>query len=122
MEGEVLWEHQVPVFSDASPSLGMDIEVHGDCEQAVGRVAAQVVIPGQGVLIVDRAGQTLGWLEDQGVQHDADRLFNGNTLYTVTTKPGSEGPQVKEVSSEGEPVWEWSASAHLPAIHSCPHI
>jgi len=68
------------------------------------------------VLIVDRAGQKLAWLEDQRARYDADRLPNGNTLYILAEQDDASGPQVKEVSSEGQPVWEWSACEHL---HTC---
>ena len=103
MEGEVLWEHQVPVFSDASPSLGMDIEVHGDCEQAVGRVAAQVVIPGQGVLIVPGMTFTVEpminmggnrhcrILDDHWTVETLDRSLSAQFEHTITvTKTGVE--------------------------------
>jgi len=47
------------------------------------------------------------------VSHDADRLANGNTLYAFGYNDGLEDAQAKEVTPDGELVWQWYAKDYF---------
>jgi hypothetical protein len=125
MEGEILWEYAIPQEHGGVAGFGLDIEVHPDCEAADGGastagVAIQYVIPGSAVVMIDRSGRVMASHTDSAVRYDADRLDTGNTVYALATSDSMDGPQVREVSRDGETVWEWSASGHLTDLHAWP--
>lgn len=102
MDGEVVWEYAVPRSLVKGQPVGFDAE-----RLANGNVL--FVLSGSGVYEVDRDGTTAWSYADAEVSHDADRLANGNTLVNFGNNDKRTDAQIKEISPEGEVVWEWYA-------------
>ncbi|MFA4814676.1 MAG: aryl-sulfate sulfotransferase [Candidatus Gracilibacteria bacterium] len=102
MEGGILWEYVVPQELIKGQPVGFDAELleNGD---------VLIVLSGSGVYEVDRDGNIVWSYEDPKVSHDADRLANGNTLINFGANDKKMDAVIKEVSPDGELVWEWYA-------------
>jgi len=106
MKGEVIWEYLLPPQYSRYTNPGFDAE----------RLANDnilIVLPGKGMIEVNRAGKVVWSHMDKKISHDADRLANGNTLYVFGNNDKLDDAQVKEINSQGQIVWSWSAKNYF---------
>lgn len=108
-DGRVLWEYDLPAEI---------AEIGGLCdvEPTEGGTVLFVAL-GHGVYEVNRAGEIVWMHADEYASHDADRLPDGNTIYTRGLAPESE-PLVVEVTPAGETAWSWDG---LDAFAGAPY-
>lgn len=100
MTGEVIWEYTIPQELIEGQPVGFDAELLEN-----GNIL--IVLSDSGIYEVDRDGNMVWTYEDPQVSHDADRLANGNTLVNFGNNDKKTDAAVKEVSPDGELVWEW---------------
>ena len=106
MLGEVTWQYV----------LAEDLKQYTNPGQDVERLAngnTLLVMPGKGIVEISSDGELVWSHMDEKVSHDADRLVNGNTLYAYGNGDGLEDAQAKEVTPDGELVWEWYAKDYF---------
>ena len=106
MLGEVIWEYVLPADFKRHTNPGQDVEL-------VSNGNVLVILPGKGIIEINRRGAIVWSHMDKNVSHDADRLPNGNTLYGFGDSDTIEDAQAKEVTPEGEVVWAWYAKEHF---------
>ena len=106
MLGEVTWEYLLAEDFKAYTNPGQDVE-----RLANGNTL--LVMPGKGIVEVSSEGDVVWSHMDEKVSHDADRLANGNTLYAFGSNDGLEDAQAKEVTPDGELVWQWYAKDYF---------
>ena len=106
MLGEVLWEYVLPEEFKGYTNPGQDVEL-------VSNGNILIVLPNKGIIEINRMGEIVWSHMDKNVSHDADRLPNGNTLYAYGSNDQIDEAQAKEVSPEGDLVWEWYAKEHF---------
>ncbi len=63
----------------------------------------------EGVYEIDRSGKVVWQYLTSKLDHDADRLPNGNTIFVFANKDQKSDAQVTEVNPKGEIVWQWYA-------------
>lgn len=102
MQGKVVWEYLLPDELKHYTQPGFDAELLSN-----GHIL--IVLPRKGIREIDRSGTILWEYDDEKISHDADRLPNGNTIYVFGDGDTKEDAQVKEVDSQGNPVWSWYA-------------
>lgn len=100
MTGEIVWEYSIPQELIKGQPVGFDAELLEN-----GNIL--IVLSGSGVYEVDRNGSMVWTYEDPQVSHDADRLANGNTLINFGNNDKKTDAAVKEISPDGDLVWEW---------------
>tara|TARA_B100000029_G_scaffold367126_1_gene360574 strand:+ start:834 stop:1832 length:999 start_codon:yes stop_codon:yes gene_type:complete len=106
MLGEVTWEYVLTEDFKQYTNPGQDVE-----RLANGNTL--LVMPGKGIVEVSSEGDVVWSHMDEKVSHDADRLANGNTLYAFGSSDGLEDAQAKEVTPDGELVWQWYAKDYF---------
>ena len=102
MLGEVIWQYVLPEDFKPYTNPGPDVELLSN-----GNIL--FVLPGKGVVEINRSGDVVWSHMDAKISHDADRLPNGNTLYAYGNRDETEDAQAKEVTTLGEFVWAWYA-------------
>ena len=100
MLGEVTWQYVLPEDLKQYTNPGQDVE-------RLPNGNTLLVMPGKGIVEVNNEGEVVWSHMDERVSHDADRLINGNTLYAYGNNDGLEDAQAKEVTPDGELVWQW---------------
>ena len=109
MLGEVVWEYVISRdLWDGEPFRAMDKDV-----ELLANGNILLGLPKRGIFEIDRSGEVVWFHLDEKISHDVDRLPNGNTLYNFGGGDTVDDAQAKEVSPEGEIVWEWSAKEHF---------
>jgi hypothetical protein len=103
MRGNVVWSYEL------SGELGSS---QTEAELLPGDTILLVAVGG-GLYEIDREGNILWSFGDTKVSHDADRLSDGNTIYVYGMGDQKTDAVVKEITSEGELIWEWYASNHF---------
>ena len=106
MLGEVTWQYVLAEDFKQYTNPGQDVE-----RLANGNTL--LVLPGKGIVEISSEGDVVWSHMDEKVSHDADRLANGNTLYAFGNNDGLEDAQAKEVTPDGELVWEWYAKDYF---------
>ena len=106
MLGEVTWQYVLAEDFKQYTNPGQDVE-----RLANGNTL--LVMPGKGIVEVSSEGDVVWSHMDEKVSHDADRLANGNTLYAFGYNDGLEDAQAKEVTPDGELVWQWYAKDYF---------
>jgi len=106
MLGEITWQYVLPEDLKQYTNPGQDIE-------RLPNGNTLMVMPGKGIIEVTDEGEIVWSHMDEKVSHDADRLTNGNTLYSYGNNDGFEDAQAKEVTPDGELVWEWYAKNYF---------
>ena len=106
MLGEITWQYVLPEDLKQYTNPGQDIE-------RLPNGNTLIVMPGKGIVEVTNEGEIVWSHMDEKVSHDADRLTNGNTLYSYGNNDGFEDAQAKEVTPDGELVWEWYAKNYF---------
>jgi len=106
MLGEVTWQYVLAEDFKQYTNPGQDVE-----RLANGNTL--LVMPGKGIVEVSSEGEVVWAHMDEKVSHDADRLANGNTLYAFGDNDGLEDAQAKEVTPDGELVWQWYAKNYF---------
>ena len=106
MLGEVTWQYVLPEEFKQYANPGQDVE-----RLANGNTL--LVLPGKGIVEISSEGDVVWSHMDEKVSHDADRLANGNTLYAFGNNDGLEDAQAKEVTPDGELVWQWYAKDYF---------
>lgn len=93
MLGEIIWEYVVPErgFTDAELLSNNNI---------------LYTVGGKGVYEIDRNGKIVWSYLTSRVDHDADRLPNGNTIFVCADDKKKSDAQVTEVNPKGEIVWQ----------------
>ena len=102
MFGEVIWQYVLPEDFKQYTNPGPDVEMLSN-----GNIL--FVLPGKGIVEINRSGDVVWSHMDAKISHDADRLPNGNTLYAYGDRDEMEDAQAKEVTTEGKLVWAWYA-------------
>ncbi len=102
MSGAITWEYHIPASIVAGAPVGLDSEYLTN-----GNIL--FTLSGSGVYEVDRSGNIVWSKADPQVSHDADRLDNGNTIYSFGNGDTKDNAQVKEVNAAGDLVWAWYA-------------
>ena len=106
MLGEITWQYVLPEDLKEYTNPGQDAE-------RLPNGNTLLVMPGKGIVEVNNDGEVVWSHMDERVSHDADRLINGNTLYAYGNNDGLEDAQAKEVTPDGELVWEWYAKNYF---------
>jgi hypothetical protein len=106
MLGEVTWQYVLAEEFKQYTNPGQDVE-----RLANGNTL--LVLPGKGIVEISSEGDVVWSHMDEKVSHDADRLANGNTLYAFGNNDGLEDAQAKEVTPDGELVWQWYAKDYF---------
>ena len=106
MLGEVTWQYVLAEDFKQYTNPGQDVE-----RLANGNTL--LVLPGKGIVEISSEGDVIWSHMDEKVSHDADRLANGNTLYAFGDNDGLEDAQAKEVTPDGELVWQWYAKDYF---------
>ena len=98
--GEVIWEYLVPEkgFTEAELLSNNNI---------------LYTVSGKGVYEIDRNGKVVWQYLTSRVDHDADRLPNGNTIFVCADDSKKSDAQVIEVNPKGEVVWSWCAKDYF---------
>ena len=116
MSGGTVWEYAIPwsIVQGGQPGQAMDVEWIPATDTIL------FVMPFKGIFEVDRAGNIVWEYRTKKVSHDADKLPNGNILYTFAWESPGDA-EVTEITPEGEVVWRWVASDHVdPTLRRCP--
>nr|WP_321352589.1 aryl-sulfate sulfotransferase [uncultured Methanoregula sp.] len=100
--GEIVWEYRLSDDLKPFTNPGWDVEVLKN-----GNVLT--LLPGYGVLEINRDKKIVWKYLDPKVSHDADRLSSGNTLVVFGSKDTKDDAQVKEIDPSGKVVWSWYA-------------
>jgi len=106
MNGEIVWEYTVPQNIIRNPTVGFEAELISN-----GNIL--FVLSNSGIYEINRDGDIVWSHLDTNVSHDADRLQNGNTLYVFGNYDLKSDSQVKEITTDGNIVWEWKAVDYL---------
>jgi hypothetical protein len=67
----------------------------------------------KGVFEIDRNGKVVWQYLTNKIDHDADRLPDGNTIFVFGFGDQKSDAQVTEVNPKGEVVWQWYAKDHF---------
>ena len=102
MQGNIVWEYQVPEFLKHHTNPGFDLDLLDNGHLLV-------TFAGYGVVEMDREGNFVWQYLTPKVSHDADRLANGNTIMVFGDEDTMDDAQVTEVNPQGEVVWQWFA-------------
>ncbi|NWF76864.1 MAG: aryl-sulfate sulfotransferase [Nitrospirae bacterium] len=102
LEGKVVWQHSLP-----------NAKLLGDVE-LLPNDNVLVLSAHDGIYEINRYHKVVWSYKNKLVDHDIDRLQNGNTLIaSASSEKASEfpykDPQVFEVNPKGEIVWKWYA-------------
>jgi len=100
MRGEIIWEYVVPQRGRMEAELLPNNHI------------LYTVNP-KGVYEIDRSGKVVWSYLTKKIDHDADRLPNGNTIFVFGFGDQKSDAQVTEVNSKGQVVWRWYAKDHL---------
>jgi hypothetical protein len=102
MLGEVIWEYDVSTDLDRYSLAGEDVELLQN-----GNIL--VLFPAKGVYEINRNKEIIWKYLDSKINHDADRLPNGNTLIMHGYFDTTNDAQVIEINPQGQIVWSWYA-------------
>jgi len=100
MLGEIVWEYLVPEKGFVEAELLSNNNI-------------LYTVDGKGVYEIDRNGKIVWSYLTNKIDHDADRLPNGNTIFVFGSDDQKSDAQVTEVNPEGEIVWSWYAKDHF---------
>ncbi len=100
MLGEVVWEYVVPQRGTFEAELLPNDHI-------------LYTVSAKGVYEIDRSGKLIWSYQTNKIDHDADLLPNGNTIFVFGFGDQKSDAQVTEVNSKGQIVWSWSAKDHL---------
>jgi hypothetical protein len=100
MLGEIIWEYVVPGTDWVETELLPNNNI-------------LYTVTYHGIYEVDRSGKIVWQYLTSKVDHDADRLPNGNTLFVFGMDDQKSDAQVTEINPEGEIVWQWFAKDHF---------
>ncbi|WP_147821914.1 aryl-sulfate sulfotransferase [Salidesulfovibrio onnuriiensis] len=108
MDGAVVWEYAIPteIVRGGHPGQAMDIEWIPETDTIL------FVMPLKGIYEVDRNKQIVWKHLTKRVSHDADKLPNGNILYSFAWEREND-TQVFEITPDGKEVWHWRAVEHI---------
>lgn len=108
MKGEIVWYYNIPkkLIAGCDLSKGPDIEWIPDQNNIL------FILPQKGIYEINRQKEIMWRYENKKASHDADRLPNGNTLFTCGWDKRLDA-QVIEIDQEGKTVWKWFAIDHL---------
>ncbi len=116
MNGKVVWEYTIPshIARGGKPGQALDIEWIPATDTIL------FVMPFKGIYEVNRNKEIIWEHKTTKVSHDADKLPNGNILYTFAWESKNEA-QVTEITPDGTIVWQWFASKHMdPTLRRHP--
>jgi hypothetical protein len=99
MLGEVIWEYAIPQRGTTEAELLPNNNILYSSD-------------GEGVFEINRSGKIVWQYLTTKVNHDADRLPNGNTLFIFAGDQKSDA-QVTEVNPDGKVVWQWYAKDYF---------
>ncbi len=100
MSGEIVWEYLAP--------QKRQIEAEPLPNKNVLYISRNL-----GVFEINRSGRIVwSYLTDK-IDHDADRLPNGNTIFVFGFGDQKSDAQVTEVNPQGKVVWTWHAKDHF---------
>ncbi len=101
MLGEIVWQYLVP-------ERGVLVE-----GELLSNNNILYTVSGKGVYEVNRSGKIVWSYLTNKIDHDADRLPNGNTIFVFGFSDQKSDAQVTEVNPKGEIVWAWYAKDHF---------
>jgi hypothetical protein len=100
MLGEVVWQYVVPQKDFVEAELLANNNI-------------LYTVSSKGVYEIDRSGKIVWSYLTNKIDHDADRLPNGNTIFVFGNDDQKSDPQVTEVNPKGQIVWIWYAKDHF---------
>jgi len=103
MLGEIVWEYVVP---------GVPGNSFVEAELLPNNNILYTVWE-KGVYEIDRSGKVVWSYLTNKIDHDADRLPNGNTIFVFGMNDQKSDAQVTELNQKGEVVWKWYAKDYL---------
>ncbi len=99
--GEIVWEYVVP---QQNFYVEAELLSNNNILYTVDTI---------GVYEIDRSGMVVWQYLTSKIDHDADRLPNGNTIFIFGTNDQKSDAQVTEVNPKGEIVWQWYAKDYF---------
>jgi hypothetical protein len=107
LNGKIVWEFNIPwSIPKTHIGKGADIEWLADTDTFL------FVVPMTGIYEVNRQKEIIWKYETSKVSHDADRLPNGNILFSFGWDMDND-PTWTEITREGKIVHQWFAKKHL---------
>ena len=106
MLGEIVWQYLLPVNLKQYTNPGLDVELLPNNN-------ILFVLPRNGVYEMERSGKVVWSYLTSKIDHDADRLPNGNTIFVFGGYDQKSDAQVTEVNPKGDIVWTWYAKDHF---------
>jgi hypothetical protein len=103
MLGEIIWEYVV---------LGVPAKSFVEAELLPDNNILYTVSE-KGVYEIDRSGKIVWSYLTNKIDHDCNRLPNGNTIFVFGMNDQKSDAQVTEVNQRGEVVWQWYAKDYL---------
>lgn len=100
MLGEIIWEYVVPQQGFVEAELLSNNNI-------------LYTVGAKGVYEIDRNGKIAWSYLTNKIDHDADRLPNGNTIFVFGMNDQKSDAQVIEVNPKGEIVWQWYAKDYF---------
>lgn len=100
MLGEIIWEYVVSQQGFVEAELLPNNNI-------------LYTVWGKGVYEIDRSGEIVWQYLTSKIDHDADRLPNGNTVFVFGMNDQKSDAQVTEVNTKGEIVWQWYAKDYF---------
>jgi outer membrane protein assembly factor BamB len=100
MLGEIVWEYVVPEKGFVEAELLPNNNI-------------LYTVGAKGVYEIDRSGKIVWSYLTSKIDHDADRLPDGNTIFVFGMNDQKSDPQVTEVNPKGEIVWSWYAKDYF---------
>ncbi len=97
MLGEIVWQYILPE----------SMRVAGDVELLPNDNILFTAVGG--VYEIDRSGKVVWQYLNSKLDHDADRLPNGNTIFVFGMNDLKTDAQVTEVDQKGDIIWQWYA-------------
>jgi hypothetical protein len=103
MLGEVVWEYDLTGVP-ATSFVEAELLPNSNILYTIGE---------KGVYEIDRSGKLIWSYLTNKIDHDADRLPNGDTIFVFGMGDQKSDAQVTEVNQKGEVVWQWFARDSL---------
>ena len=103
MLGEIVWEYLMPKNLGGQVS---DVELLSNNN-------ILFIVRSNGVYEIDRNSKIVWSYLTNKIDHDADRLPNGNTIFVFGFDDQESDAQVAEVNPRGEIVWTWYAKDYF---------
>lgn len=103
MLGEVVWEYLIPQNLDWGEAGDVELLSNNNI----------LFTSNTGAYEINRSGKIVWSYLTNKIDHDADRLLNGDTIFVFGMHDQKSDAQVTEVNAKGEIVWTWYAKDYF---------